>query len=361
MAFPFGRRKPQNDDRRPAAEKPPAWIDGGSGSVERDDADLELEPQPARPAAPAPKHDAELLTLAREYGISEAEAGEYSPAQLVKQISRLQARDAAVMADRAARPASPPPPPPADEIDWGEGEVYDEETGRMVKKKFTEEDIHPAVRQLIKSHAKQLREVMGDAKAAREELASQQAASLGDAINDGFDSLGPTYEAVFGKGPMAGLPDGPERQRRNLVWTQVREKLAGQPRPTAKQLSLLVNQTATAIFGQLLGGVMPPRGQPKPQPLNDGGYEGAGHPTRPVTPRNPANGRFASQEDIADEDFARRYMDAGSEQPTARRGGDRPPSREAAIDAVDEQIRSWDQEESANGVHEDSSNGPFVP
>lgn len=341
----------------PIALKPAAFIDGGS------DAAPAPPPPAAKPPAP-PKHDAELLTLAKEYGIPESEANEFSPSQLVKYVARVQRATAdreRAMLQATARPQQPAQPaaPKEPELDWGEDERPDPETGTLKRRKTTDDDIDPAIARVLKNFHKELLETKGISQEYSRREQEREHATVFEAVDDGFDSLGDEFAEVFGKGALSQLPeDGDERMRRKLVWDQVRQQLAGKPRPTAKAIKSMVQETAKRLFGAAAK-------KGTPAPTNDGGYEGGDAQLRRTTPQDPESGKFVRRQvdddaDEFEEELERKYQELGTERPTARTAPPVKQSRAAAVEGVNDKLRQWNEEDAA-AEPEAVRTGGFVP
>lgn len=354
-------------------QEPAKFISEGSASED------DLPETPATSSAPpAPRHDPADIELAEYYGFTRAEAEAMSPDQLVRQIGRMQRfaeqRDRTILNNMRPQPqARPePPPPPQEENFYGDDEDENSDDGGItyVKRKTTDKDLHPAITRKFRQMAdelKALKEKYGVVDGLKQHVEQQVVETRNQAIDAGFSDLGPEYTGVFGDGGLADLEDGsPELAFRNMVLGRVIDhfKKAGKT-PTLNQLRRQVAAEGQKQFDRIVrgrgreqdgsGDIPPTRTGPR--------YAGDGDPVRkspPPRPFRPGTTQFMSDAEIARDAEERRvrkmYEEGGSEKPAARGAPKPKPSRENAVNGVEELMRSWGDAEP-----EDEPTNGFVP
>lgn len=283
-AAPKAGAKPAADkgDPKPAAEK-----------KEPEKAEPKADPKPEKP-----RHNEELVELALEFGATEAEIEQVTPARL-KAWVRGQ-----IAERRGARPEPKKDEPKDDVIEF-------ELDGK--KQSLKADDWDPNVVALLRSMQAQNKALAEKFEAQEKAHQQSQAAALWESVEDGFESLD---AAIFGKGRYADLDQKSiEFQRRAMLYSA-----AGiQPTDTPKQVKAKLAAKAV-LFGASPAPspkVEPEKAEPDHEDRGDG--------------RN-AKGQFVPDAEAQKE--LKRWDDAALPPPTPSRepGPDRKLTLEEASD-----------------------------
>lgn len=165
------------------------------------------------PTPPESKHPGYLVEFARDFGFTDAEIDGMSTDQLGRSVQILRTRDQARQRQLSAEwqlqnprptPAAPPPPPPEPEISLGiDEEEYSPEMVKLVK-------------QTRLDSIKENRKLREELEALKAQQAQVQQTATANHLDAAFDTLGDTYEHVYGAGSGTILeqsePDAVERR-----------------------------------------------------------------------------------------------------------------------------------------------------
>ncbi len=270
-------------------------------------ADAVPQPVPVASAAtvppPAPpKHPRYLLAQATELGLPEAVVAGVSTevlgelvareTKLVMQERRGQSVAAARQGDSpavpvaaAATPAAPVPPPA---FDWGE--MDDEVDGRVVRRKVTDDDLHPAIAGVIKRQDARIKDLEAAIASAGQQVRANEERTIEARLDAAFSAM----PRAFGEGPAAAVKGTPAFQRRKAVWAAMQE-MPPEVKATMT-LEAALAKCAEDLFGvKVATAATPPKPSPKPKPVpaavvdewNDGSLA---RPTNRTAPAQ-ANGR----------------------------------------------------------------------
>jgi hypothetical protein len=285
--YDFPAEEPKAADKQPAAK-----ADTAPAEKSQPKAEAKPEPKPEPKSEPAaPKHNPDLVELALEFGATEGEIAEVSPARL-KAWVREQA---------SARRQAPEPKkaePAEDVIEFEHG-------GQ--KHKLKADDLDPAVAALFKSLRDSQQQLQTELKAQRESAAAARRQEQIEAAVDFFEEAGDQFAASAEEG----------KQRRFALW-----QIAGiAPDTPAAQVRAKL-KAAAALFGLAPGGKPQKAAEPAPE----------AKPVARETPdRDPGTGRFVPDADAKKE--MDRWDDAAVPVPTGRdEGPGRKLSPEEASD-----------------------------
>lgn len=219
-------------------------------------------PPESEPAPAKPKHPSRLVQLALREGMDPRELDDWPTTQLWEEVSRLRdLRFAARPNEAPQRPSAPPPPPPPapepDPLDEFEKEGADPLLLKALRK--ADERAKAAQRQ-----TDELAERLAQRDRADEERTTR---SLHETLDAAFAALGPQYEAVFGKGPIASF--SPEMKGQGARRLAVLHLGLGVDPKTASpaQVFAAVRKNAEELFGEFHQ-YRPPEAPPPPPPSN---------------------------------------------------------------------------------------------
>lgn len=143
------------------------------------------------------------------------------------------------------------------EIDWGEGE---DESGN--KRKFTKDDVHPALRNVIVGLVKEIKSLKGekaeDAKAAQQKQMDQFTAA--------FDASCSRFTKTLGKGTLSDLEGTPQAKKRVAMFKEVCDIMS---KNKGIRLDQAVEQAAEELYGAKLATVAKPKAKPKVESEED--------------------------------------------------------------------------------------------
>lgn len=297
--FPAEDSKPEKDS---AAYQTQPKDKAGEAKPDKDakPAAEDKKPEPAKPAAPEkPKHNEDLVELALEFGATEAEIEQVSPARL-KAWVREQA------AGRRAPPEPKTAEPKADDA------IEFEFDGK--KHSIKADDLDPSVVALFRHFQVQNKTLTEQVQAQVKFHQQARAAAVWDAVDEAFAGLD---KAVFGDGGRDTLdPKSAEYERRKLVVQAAGIELTDTPAQVRKKLA-----AKAALFG------------PPPAPKADAKPESKAEPDH----ADRGDGRNEKGQFVPDADARqemKRWDDAALPPPTASRepGPGRKLSPEEASD-----------------------------
>lgn len=178
---------------------------------------------PARPVTnPAPlekpKHSRRLLKLAEDYGIPSSVIEEVSSEALLGLVHDMQVQIANEQRTRIGT-SIPQTSTPAVTTSTAGVEKPKRLNVEAYKVKY-EPDVVELV-DLLNSQADLIEELRGKTNKIDDLEKAEQtrtARTVEGHIDDAFDSLGDAHKAPFGEGPMAELADGPEKERRLMIF-----------------------------------------------------------------------------------------------------------------------------------------------
>lgn len=182
---------------------PAAPLPSDEQDEEVDDTDIvipESKPAPTPSPKPTAQHSAVVLSLANEYGFTDAEIAELDPAALERVVLATHRRENARARSKAPAVAPPAPAPePEPELDWGEVEEIDD-AGVKKKRKVSADDYDPGLAKIIKDLAKENRALK---KAVEEDRTTRTRQAVFEKIDDAIAAL--DDEETYGAGGGSDL------------------------------------------------------------------------------------------------------------------------------------------------------------
>ncbi len=278
-----------------------------------------VEPKPApvaaaaapAPAVVGPKHPKYLTTQATALGVPDSVIAAVSTdvlGDIVAQQTTLVLSERRTQGIAALRQGDTPPtnlvpgqaaaaaaPAPA-AFDWGE--VDDEIDGQRVRRKIAEDEIHPAIANVIKKQDERIKQLEGAIREAGQQAQAQQERSLEQRLDAAFS----TMPRAFGTGPAAAVKGTPEFARRKAVWAMMNE-MPAEVRQTMT-LEAALAQCAEQIFGIKPGAAAAatpakPKAPPAAVVVADWNDGAVARPTN-RTPSPLPNGRAKAAASVAD-------------------------------------------------------------
>lgn len=297
-----------------------------SATTEGDD----LGTPPARPTPPkdpvtgkfvsASKstHNATLLATARKLGISDEEIEASTSADL-----RELCRDVSFAQEMQRRENTI-----STAIEKKQEQIKATKQAIAQAKLFDkEEEFDGELIGLLKKQQNQIEELKARLDRQDQEQAGRSFAAKADAA---FESLGPKFEKLFGKGRGKDLdPQGPEMRKRRIIVREAAE-MAG-PNPTPEKILAKIKEAAGVVYG-----ITP---APGPVTRSDDGGE------------PPARKKGQSLES-----FEQDWANGGLARPTGRNGGVEPKGKTKAIRSVEQFYR--DRAEMGETVELDEDDFP---
>lgn len=194
---------------------------------------VETAPKVETPQKPA--HDAALVAMALDLGISQEEIDEL-PARGLAVTVRNMTRLAMSQVKQAPEKPAEPPKEEEEAIDWG----IDPETGLAIK----DEDLNPGIVRSFKAERK-----------ARKEMEKKLDLIVNDARARAQMSVAQTVDEIFAKSPKTFgtgsaqtiKQDSAEYARRNAAWTEAK-RIAG-PNPSQAQFLAALPKAIENLFG----------------------------------------------------------------------------------------------------------------
>jgi hypothetical protein len=282
----------------------------------------EASAAPAAPAAPEPKpqHSPELIELAHDWGFTDAELADMTPAAVRASIKTMKRNREALRAQgassaqleavirqaqerfRVEQPDKPAAPAPEElGIDWGK-----DKDGRAL----SEADFGGEITHVIKGLVRRIKDLEGKLEGKIGELAQRQEASAAmtsaEKLDAAFAALPAKYHVLFGTKAADEMTDDEkagEMQRRLLVLKAANVNVKQVP----ARVGALIQKAADTIFGPLL------KEEPAPTP----------QPSTSPAPKTPTPEEWAS---------------AGLAAPTQRSGASEPKGKELAIARMTERL-----------------------
>lgn len=288
---------------------------------------------PVVPAPSEPKHHDWVLRYATDLGVhpliverlGKEDLTQYVMAEMAKARQNASSNQAtATITGRGSQPPAPvTPSQPAEPVfDWG---VHDdvEPDGRIVKKQFTDEMVHPAVASHIKAQEKRIRTLESKIDGMIQGAQQQHTNRVANEFDAAFNKLG----GMFGVGNAQTLEGSQEKKYRAIVFGAVKGMYDVLPPDARANMTIekAVFSQARAMFG-----VEPPVAAAATQP------QGNGRPT------------------------PEQFRTGGVAPPTQRRGDDNPNGRDRAI----AEAQAWWSEQVAQGGSPavgDTSMDEFLP
>lgn len=214
---------------------------------------------PVQASEPAkPKHPAWLLAQAESFGLHPLmierldtdTLGAVVTDEMKKARTRTQASpDSGQLPGQTAAPAQAAPPAvPA--FDWGEHEDFEYDfDGKKVskgKRKFTDDDVHPAIAAVIKKQSKEIE----DLKAFVGTMATQARSATESRKEQAFNAAFDKFPSFLGKGSPQSLHGKPEFERRRILYQAVDGMMKAMPAEVRATMSLdsAVQSMAKSIF-----------------------------------------------------------------------------------------------------------------
>lgn len=204
--------------------------------------------EPAPAVATRPEHPASLVEAAREAGITDRVMAKLGTDELIEVVLANQAKMNAIAEATAKRsPVRQPKPEP--EVDEDDRELADLAT------EFGEDN--KIVRKMRKDHERHKKlETMLTERAKTDALRHQNESY--DAIETAFESLGPKFEKLFGKGTINEIADGNKAKRKMVAMAAGIDFNADSPRMIQRKIT----QAALQAFGDLVADPAPATSQP---------------------------------------------------------------------------------------------------
>lgn len=230
-------------------------------------------PAPSSPvAAPAPpKHPAGLLALAESLGTHPLVIERLDTDALANyvrdEVARLRKDSAGGGPLPSATPGvtphqEPPPSPPAlPAFDWGEHDDYEVDwDGKKVpkgKRKFTDDDVHPAVGAKIKAYEERISKLEKFIETMGKQVQTANESKKEQAFNAAFDQ----YADFLGSGSVASIrASAPEKfERRRLLYEAVNNMMAAMPEAARRHMTL---ESAVAGMAKSLFNIEPQVAKP---------------------------------------------------------------------------------------------------
>jgi hypothetical protein len=321
----------------------------GSGGQEKSG---ESAPTPA-----APRHSPIVLQLAEEYGL-EGDDLNVPPEQLERTVRLIHRRELArqksiadyASRDQAASPGADSHPPAGPAPAGGQSlpaqrvEKEDDLLAPLAKyNDLVHEDVIGLFRDVVAPLVKKVRDLEGGVSTLAKIETGRREVSIREQIDQGFGSLGEAFQGVFGQGAYDDMDkESMEFQRRHFVVQSLQQK------PGTGPLKAQIARRARELFG---AGV-PATTAGAPQSAEE-------NPPRPAAsrPKDPATGRFLSDEEAEAKAKEEAWVRGGLQRPTHREPTDLPKGPKRAKIAV----AGYLKQHGLNGDADDSDERDELP
>ena len=236
----------------------------------------------AAPAtSPAPKHPAWVLQHAAEFGIHPLVIDRLPTGELSQLVMETMARARQEQATRGvanaiqtpqAAAAAAQPQPVAPSFDWG---VHDDtdDSGRTIRKQFTDADVHPAVAVHIKSQNDRIKRLEDSLQNMHQSAAVSVEQQRQGQFDVAFNKIG----GVFGTGTANSLKGTAEFGRRGSVYAAVKGMYNALPAEVREGMTIeqAVFTMAKSMFGAEVpaaaaNAARPTNGQPTAEQFRNG-------------------------------------------------------------------------------------------